>query len=546
LDIVQKFLFGVVIVLLALLAGAARCWNVRDVFHDNQIYFTEADAYSRMTRVRMIAEGRGLVIRHHEFENWPAGTTPHTTAPMDWTILAVRPLLGAWLGMADPNHTSLLRVELLDFAGALVGPLLGILTCIAIAVAFPKESTRERWFVAAAVLLFAVSSILVHGTLLGRPDHQALLILLLGFALSIEVRLLRSATRPWAIVAGIAWGIALWTSLYEPLVLLVMTIIGIALAGPSTLREVNRLWEWGITAAVFGVGLLVDGWRVHLPDAAMREAFGRWTASIGEMQPLGLKFGVLWGWVGWVLIAAPVVLLWQWKRRAECRLAFAWLAATVALTMWQVRWGYFLALVFVVTLPLVLNLLPRAWMGWVAYAVGIWPLLGDWDQRLYPDETTERGRFVARHEQKALREIADIQRNRNVGPFVAPWWLSPPLAYWSRQSAVAGSSHESLPGIIDVARIYLAPDDEAALTILRHRKVAWILSDAPERVIPNSAALLGTPPPETCLANKLAQYVPDPQSPPSVYWTPGLRQIRNDFFQAWRVPAESESSATKP
>jgi hypothetical protein len=146
-----------------------------------------------------------------------------------------------------------------------------------------------------------------------------------------------------------------------------------------------------------------------------------------------------------------------------------------------------------------------------------------------------------------LRDIAEIQRNRNVGPFVAPWWLSPPLAYWSRQPAVAGSSHESLPGIIDVARIYLAPSDEAALTILRQRKVAWILSDAPDRVIPNSAALLGIQVPETCLANKLAQYIQEPASTPSVYWTPnGLRQVRNDFFQAWRVPAESESSVIKP
>jgi hypothetical protein len=433
LRIVQKFVFGLVIVLLALLAGAARCWSVHDVFHDNQIYFAEADAYSRMTRVRMIAEGQGAIIRHHEFENWPFGTTPHTTAPMDWTILAVRPIVNAWLAVVDPSKTSILRMELLDLAGALVGPLLGMLTCFAIATALPKENARERWFVAAAVLLFAASSILVHGTLLGRPDHQALLILLLGFALAAEIRLLRTATKPWAIAAGVAWGIALWTSLYEPLILFVVTMLGIAVARLSALRDIARRWEWGSIAVVFAIGLLVDGWRVHLPDAALREAFGRWSASIGEMQSLDLKSGILWGWVGWLIVAAPFVLIWQWKNRRDCSLALIWLATTFALTLWQVRWGYFLALVFVITLPLILCSAPRAWIGWVAYAVGIWPLLGDWDRRLYPEDVYERARSVIRSEEKALRQIADIQRNRNAGPFVAPWWLSPSLAYWSRQ-----------------------------------------------------------------------------------------------------------------
>lgn len=544
----QKLLFALVIVLLALLAGAARCWNVHDVFHDNQIYFAEADAYSRMTRVRMIAEGHGLVIRHHDFENWPVGTTPHTTAPMDWTILAVQPLLNVWLNTVDPTKTSVLRGEVLDLAGALVGPLLGMLTVFAIAMALPKDNARERWFVAGAMLLFAGSSILVHGTLLGRPDHQALLILLLGFALAAEIRLLRGATRGWSIATGISWGIGLWTSLYEPSILLAVTIIGILVARPSALRDAARRWEWGAIAVVFGIGVLIDGWRVHLPDAPMREAFGRWSASIGELQPLDLRSKTLWTWLGFSVVAAPLLLIWQWRNRRECALAFIWLVTTFGLTMWQMRWGYFLALVFVIVLPMVLSLAPRAWMGWLIYVVGIWPLLGDWDQRLYPDDATERARFVARNEEKALRQIADLQRQRNMGPFVAPWWLSPALAYWSRQPGVAGSSHESLPGIIDVAKIYLAPDDKAALPILRERKVKWILSDAPDRVVPTAAALLGVPQPETSLAHKLAQFVQEPATVTRSVLGPGgvKRQVRNDFFQSWVVPAEGEASTTEP
>jgi hypothetical protein len=541
--IVQKFLFGLVILLFALLAGAARCWNIQDVFHDHQIYFTEADAYSRMTRVRLIAEGKGPVIRHHDFENWPAGTTPHTTAPMDWTILAIRPLVSASFAAADPSNTSVLRAEALDFAGAMAGPLLGMLTCFALAVSLPKRDARERWLVAGAVLVFAISPILVHGTLLGRPDHQALLIFLLAIALAAEVRLLREATKPWSIVAGVAWGLALWTSLYEPLILLAVTFAGMAISDPSSFRERVRRWEWGTLAVIMLIGILIDGWRIQLPDADLREAFRRWSGQIGEMQALSWKSNVIKNWVGWLFVAAPFLLIWQWKTRHETRLALVWLVAAFALTWWQVRWGYFFALVFAVTLPLVLNPLRRAWIQWIAYFASIWPVLGDWDRRLFPDDAELRRRYVLRQEDKALRQIAEIQRERKAGPFVAPWWLSPRLAYWSHQPGVAGSSHESLPGIIDTARIYLAPNDEAALTILRQRRVTWLISDAPERIVPNSASLLGVAPPEKCLASKLAQVA---EMPPSTSPFVEPRPIRNPFFQVWRVPAEGEPAVIKP
>ncbi|HET6409702.1 MAG TPA: hypothetical protein VFG14_17570, partial [Chthoniobacteraceae bacterium] len=400
----QKLIFTLIIALLALVAGAARMWNVRDVFQEGRIYFTESDAYSRMTRVRMIAEGQDWTIRHHSFENWPEGTKPHTTAPMDWTILSLRPAVSVALAMIDPGKTSVLRGEAIDLAGALAGPLLGILTCLAVAFALPKESARERWFVIATVLVLAVSSIIVHGTLLGRPDHQSLLIFLLGFAMAAEIRLVRSVTRPWAMAAGAAWGLALWVSLYEPLILLAATLLGSSFSTPNLFRDWARRAGWTVTGAIFLLGVVIDGWRITLPDAGMREAFGRWKLSIGEMQPLNLSDGTLWNWAGWLIVLAPVSLAWQWRQRPECRVALVLLLTTFALTLWQIRWGYFLVLAFALTLPLQLSAAPRPWIGWIGFFVGIWPLLGDWDRRLYPDEGEERRRFVARSEQKALRE----------------------------------------------------------------------------------------------------------------------------------------------
>ena len=75
--------------ILSALILAARCANYRNVFIAGNVYFTDADCYARMTRVRMCAEHPGLIVRHHDFENFPMGTTPHTTAPLDYAILGL-------------------------------------------------------------------------------------------------------------------------------------------------------------------------------------------------------------------------------------------------------------------------------------------------------------------------------------------------------------------------------------------------------------------------------------------------------------------------
>ena len=78
-----------------------------------------------------------------------------------------------------------------------------------------------------------------------------------------------------------------------------------------------------------------------------------------------------------------------------------------------------------------------------------------------------------------LHELALSLRSRDVHPFLAPWWLSPSIAYWSGQPGVAGSSHESLNGIEDSRRFFLSEDLQSA-------RYAY---DS-ERVAQNSAAML--------------------------------------------------------
>jgi len=94
-------------------------------------------------------------------------------------------------------------------------------------------------------------------------------------------------------------------------------------------------------------------------------------------------------------------------------------------------------------------------------------------------------------------------RSPEVHPFLAPWWLSPSIAYWSGQPGVAGSSHESLNGIEDSARFFLSENLQEARAILEKRHVAWVFAYDSDRVAQNSAAILNQPVPRESLCRVL-------------------------------------------
>ena len=84
---------GTEIAILSALILTTRCANFRDVLLRGRIYFVDADCYSRMTRARLVAEHPGTVVRQENFENYPIGVSPHTTAPLDYLIVALADLL---------------------------------------------------------------------------------------------------------------------------------------------------------------------------------------------------------------------------------------------------------------------------------------------------------------------------------------------------------------------------------------------------------------------------------------------------------------------
>ena len=159
--------------------------------------------------------------------------------------------------------------------------------------------------------------------------------------------------------------------------------------------------------------------------------------------------------------------------------------------------------IFAIALPLLLEPIKSRTAVWIAFALSIFPILGDWDERLWPNETEYGRRVEQRNESVQLRDLAINLKSSEAHPFLAPWWISPSIAYWSGQPGVAGSSHESLEGVGDSARFFLAEDWGMARVILGEHKVTWVLAYDSERVARNSAAVLGVAVPRRALCSVL-------------------------------------------
>lgn len=501
--------FGKVVgvVVIGWLALAAFTWNKEAVFFGDGVYFVDGDCYSRLTRVRMIEEEGLQSIRHHAWENFPEGTSPHTTMPMD-------ALIAGMASMTDQN---------LELAAVWVSPVLGLVT-VGFLVAWGLAGRLPYWW--ATGWLAAVSPILAHGFQLGRPDHQSLLVLLIAVAISAELRIWNNGREAWKYVSAVAWGVALWVSLFEPAVLL-----GAVLVARGTRRVMARKtavetetlpYHYGVLAGVLAVAFLVDGWRA----GGFHEAFGRWALQIGELRSAGWRG--IFSWCGWLVLVAPVLLVWRAFRGggAVCGLLAGLIVLLAGLCFWHARWGYFLALVFAMSLPWALAVFRRRWLAVAVLLASVWPVAREWEVILYPDDQALRARVENVADAVALREAALAIQNLPGGAVLAPWWFSPAIVWWSGQPCVGGTSHQSLPGIVDSCRFYLESDEAVAMQILRRRQVRYVVAYEPKRVVANAEQILGEKTTGVPLAERLYK-----NSPP-----PGMERVfENRFFKVYRV-----------
>ena len=527
---IRGLLNVVQIVLLSALILVTRCANHQNIFVAGNVYFVDADCYARMTRVRMCHATPGLIVRHHDFENFPQGTNPHTTAPLDYLILGLSLLLEPF------------TMHPLDLAGAFVSPLLALFGGWFLWWWSRKMKLRYRWVM---LTLYAISPIIVHGTELGRPDHQSLSILLVTIAICSEWRSRAKAAETaastdhdkWNVVSGIAWGLAIWNSAYESLILFLLVIVVRALEDRKAMLAKSRRAGWLCFVFILVVALLVERRIASLSILYPGAIFKNWARTIGELAHVTAANPIWLRWCGYFLLITPF-LIWMGtnrdRRRAEQ--AMPWfvpvlLVATYGLTIWQARWGYFFVLIFALALPALLAPIKSRAAVWTAFVLSIYPILRDWDQMLWPNETQLSRRMEQRYESAQIRDLALSLQSSETRPFLAPWWLSPSIAYWSGQPGVAGSSHESLSGIEDSARFFVSENLQTAREILKKHEAAWVFAYDSERVAQNSAAVLNEPLPAHPLSRVLGR-TPG-QAPPFL-----LFAAQNATCKLYRVAIE--------
>jgi hypothetical protein len=340
---------------------------------------------------------------------------------------------------------------------------------------------------------------------LGRPDHQSLILAFTVTALAAGMAFVRTRAAGWAWLAGALWGLALWVSWFEPLVLLVAQEIALGLVLRGAAWPPARRRALVLTAGMAAAFWALEGFRNPWPEPVVRELFVRWSALLGELQPAPPQ--ALFAWTGWLLVPAPLLLIWNWLRNRDplAMTSLVLLVVVTALTGWQARWSPWLAAVFCLALPWVLGPLRWRWAVWTAFVISLWPVAREWEARLVPSPVEQARREANTTEALLVAETAAFLRELPPGGVLAPWWISPALARLGGHPTVGGTSHQSLPGTADTARFFLAENDAEAAEILRRREVRYVVSDDPERIIATSLALLGTDHPASPMARKLAR-----------------------------------------
>ena len=461
----RRATFLIEILAVTALVVVTRCANYSEVFAGSQINFVDADCFARMTRARICFEHPGTIVRRHDFENFPIGTSPHTTAVFDYLITGTAAALQPFT-----NHA-------LELAGAIVSPLLAIGLGIFLCWWTRRMQVRFRW---GLLLLYALSPILAHGFALGRPDHQSLALALVAVAFCGEWVLAYKPSSNWSFLTGMTWALAIWVSPYEPLILFVLTM---GLRARTILAPYRRI-GWIAFAIIIAFALMVERRIPSAPAGEIMAGLKNWSGTIGELGHVPWTSPVWFQWCGWLLLLVPI-LFWRIRKIPRWFMTVL-LIATFLLTMWQARWAYFFALFFVFIVPEILGALRSPIVASITFAVALFPIAQAWDRSFSGEE-----RARCSENKIELIELRNLAQMID-GPFIAPWWFSPALTYWSRQPAVAGSSHESISGIIDSAKFFAAEDGEVARAICARRGVKWVVSYDSERLAQNSAAILGT------------------------------------------------------
>jgi hypothetical protein len=239
------------------------------------------DAYMHLVRAAELLDGGGWYDHRIERGNAPYGETLHWTRPFDLILLAPAVLLRPFLEARDA----------LFWAGALLAPVLTVVTCLTAAWAIgPLVGAARFWILP---LLFLQWPVLGYG-FPGRADHHIVILLLLVLVLGL---LFRAQSRPdqarWPLLAGLCHGFGLWIAA-EFVIVLAISLGFLSLcwvfardrAAVVRLGRDNLLFSLGLLA-VAALGVAAE----HPPDSLWLVEYDRISIVHGAMAGLA---GAVW------------------------------------------------------------------------------------------------------------------------------------------------------------------------------------------------------------------------------------------------------------
>ncbi len=503
----------------ACLAIAARCHDVRQVFVNHAIYLNDPGDYARLVRVRGLESAFAGTSAQSALDCAPAAAE---SVPLDFLVLGLKKAIEGFLLFLDPNRLSALRGQELDLAGAVVAPLLAFVTCLILGF-WARNAAPSHGSAAALPFLFAVSPLLAHATLLGSPTEASLLMAALALALISEFRAASIVSRPWMVFGGAMWALALWISWRESVVLIGGLVLIWGVFHPKRLFCAER-WFWLLAfCLVASCGIAARAGAANEPGSILDLL--RNGSSSNEAS--GVE-GVL-GWVGAGVLAAPVLLFVAGRRDRRAWAGLLLLALVgVAGCGRGAYWFQIACLLFVMALPWMLEVFRRQWVSWGLLIISLWPLASLWDRILYPEDEARQYALQQGMERVLLRDVSLRMRTGPPGKFLAPWWLSPALAYWSGQPALTGAGRLNGPGVLDSARLYLSESPQQAEAIVERVEIRWVVADEPARIVADSRKWLAGEVPEMPIARALME------RPHSA--APWLKPVfANQFFKLFLV-----------
>jgi hypothetical protein len=449
-------------------------------------WMVEADCYSQLARDQRILNGQGLVQNHFEVENWPEGLIPSTTSPFDYVILILYAPL--WFITKYP----------LDWAGALVSPALWI----ALVLFWMFFRSREFNLTGRALFLIGSAALpaFIWATACGRPRHQSLILALMAMGLTAEYErwyVELTPKRAWNIFAGVVWGMACWTSLFEPTV-----VVGSLILYNLIVRRRESAAFLISFGTVMLAALLIEGVHVFIPGTLTpdyRQYLVNWLLTIAEVQ--GVSFGSYMQEMTLVAITLPFVA-WRLLAREGERVTDTFVILLTLLlcilTFVQRRWIYYASLgeLFLIVRYCQDALDPGMRMMnmlRVGFTTKHWPptynifrislscvgqalVLLMFFVGLADADKTQIEMHARVPANQPSPQLAQLARSIDApGGIMAPWWLSPGLLYFSGQPIVSGSSHCGITGIVASAQFYTTTSWADAEAILKKRQVRWVV-----------------------------------------------------------------------